>query len=507
MRIAIGQLQVESNTFVLQKADLRHFQSDTLLYGEEILARLRGTHAEMGAFIATLEEAGAELVPTIAAHAVSSGEVPAATFATLRDELVRRLVAAAPLDGVLLALHGAMVVEGDYDGSGALLAAVRAAVGPRVPIVTTLDMHANVTRRMVEQADALVGYDTYPHVDMEGTGLRGARLLLRAVRGEVAPVVAFAKAPMIVPAEGGATRDQPMAGLLAAAKQLERQPGVLSASLFPVQPWMDLPDTGFSAVVVVDGAARAARAEEEARALARQAWEARHQFRVELLPVDEAIQRALALDGGPVVLSESADGTGAGSPGDSVAVLQRLLALGVKERCLVSVVDPPAVAKAMAAGVGSTVTVSVGGALDPRYSTPVQITGRVRTLFDGRFVFTGPEFTGTEGNMGRAAVIQTGSIFVLAMEQPTFTIDPAYYRAVGLEPREAKIVVVKSALQFRDGYGPFARAMWLVDTPGPSTANLKRLSWRKIPRPLYPFDDDFAPAIQSAAGRAGPAPG
>src|SRR5581483_5084637 len=176
--------------------------------------------------------------------------------------------------------------------------------------------------------------------------------------------------------------------------------------------------------------------------------------------VDDAIRRALAGAGGPYVLSESADGTGAGSPGDSVAVLERLLALGVTERCLVSVVDAPAVRAAMAAGVGREVDVSVGGTLDPRYTRPVRVRGRVRLLSDGRYVFTGSEFTGTEGNMGHAAVLQVGSISVLAMSQPTFTIDPAFYRAVGLEPRDAKIVVVKSALQFRDGYGPFARAMW-----------------------------------------------
>ncbi len=275
------------------------------------------------------------------------------------------------------------------------------------------------------------------------------------------------------------------------AKQLEQAPGILSTSLFAVQPWLDVPDIGFSALAVVDGPERAPSASEALRRIVRTAWEARHRFDAELLDVDDAIRRALALDGGPIVLSESADGTGAGSPGDSAAVLARLLALGVQERCLVSVVDAPAVAAAIAAGVGTEITVPVGGTLDPRYSTPVEITGRVRVISDGRFVFSGSEFTGTEGRMGRAAVIQAGSISVLVMEQPAFTIDPAYYRSVGLEPRDAKIVVVKSALQFRDNYGPFAREMWVVDTSGPSTANLGRLTWEHIPRPLFPFDDDF----------------
>lgn len=503
MRIAIGQIQVESNTFVLQKADLSYFRSTHLLYGDEITGRLGGTHAEVGGFLDILGGAGAEIVPTVAAHSVSSGVVPRETFETLQSELLARLAAEASIDGVLLALHGSMVVEGDHDGEGALLASVRELVGPNLPLVATLDLHANVTEQMVKHATALVGYDTYPHVDLYETAVRGARLLLSAVRGEADPVAVFAKAPMIVPAEGMSTRDGPMADLLADAKRVERKPGILSTSLFAVQPWLDVYDTGFSAVVIADGPARAPDAEMEARALATRAWELRRRFDAPLLDVDDAIHRALATDGGPIILSESADGISAGSPGDSVAVLERLLALRVAERCLVCVVDPPAVASAIGAGVGSEITVPVGGTLDPRYSAPVVITGRVRLLSDGRFVFLGTEFTGTETSMGPAAVIEVGSISVLVMGRPVFTIDPSFYRSVGLEPRDAKIVVVKSALQFRDNYGPFARAMWVVDTPGPSTANFARLEWQNVQRPLFPFDDDFVPEIKSAVGMGG----
>ena len=183
-------------------------------------------------------------------------------------------------------------------------------------------------------------------------------------------------------------------------------------------------------------------------------------------------------------------------------MLERFLALGVRKSCMVTVVDAPAVARAIEAGVGNGVTVSVGGTLDPRYSRPVAIAGRVRVLSDGRFTFSDQKSRGTEGRMGRAAVIEVGAISVLATERPAFTVDPAFYRSVGLEPRDAKIVVVKSALQFRDGYGPFAKAMWVVDTAGPSTANFKRLAWQHVSRPLFPFDDDFEPAIRSGTGRA-----
>jgi microcystin degradation protein MlrC len=287
---------------------------------------------------------------------------------------------------------------------------------------------------------------------------------------------------------------------MAEAKRLEARPGVLAVSIFPVQPWLDIPDTGFSVMAVADGRRRAAEIEPMVRQLAWQAWESRRRFAVDLLPVDEAIRRALAAEGGPFVLSESADSTGSGSPGDSAHVLERLLALGVRERCLVTVVDAPAVAQAIGAGVGQTVTTTVGGTLDPRYNRPVPVTGRVRVLTDGRFVSSDKKSAGVEFQMGRGAVIEAGRIAVLVTERPAFTFDPALYRSVGLEPRDAKVVVVKSPLQFRDGYGAMAKACWVVDTPGPSTARLERLAWHNRSRPLFPFDDDFEPEIRAVLG-------
>src|SRR5262245_55042438 len=500
MRIAIGQFMEESNTFVRQRADLAHFRATQLLYGEEIVERLRGTRAEVGGFLDVLGPAGVEVIPTVAANAVSSGPVTRATFDHIRNALLQHLAAAGPVDGVLLALHGAMVLEDAPDGEGELLAAVRKVIGPAVPLVATLDLHATITPRMVQEADALVGYDTYPHIDLYATGAKAATLLLRAVRVEIEPVTLFARSPMLVPAEGMGTDDQPMAGLMAEAKRLQARPGVLAVSLFPVQPWLDIPDTGFCVMAVADGARRAAEIEPMVRQLAWQAWERRRAFAADLLTVDEAIRHALASEGGPFVLSESADSTGSGSPGDSTHVLERLLALGVRERCLVTVVDASAVSQAIAAGVGADVATAVGGTLDPRYNRPVAITGRVRILSDGRFISSDKKSAGVEFHMGRAAVIEVGRIAILVTERPAFTFDPALYRSVGLEPRDVKIVVVKSPLQFRDGFGSFARACWVVDTPGPSTARVERLTWPHRSRPLFPFEDGFEPEIRAVMG-------
>ena len=192
-RIAIGQFMEESITFVRQRADLEHFRNNQLLSGRDVLEKLRGTRAEVGGFLAVLEPAGVEVVPTVAANCVSSGPVPRATFDAITGDLLARLAAAGPVDGVLLALHGSMVLDDDPDGEGALLAAVWKQVGPGVPVVATLDLHAYLTARMVDEADALVGYDTYPHVDLYETGVKAANLLLRTLRGEVRPVTLLAR--------------------------------------------------------------------------------------------------------------------------------------------------------------------------------------------------------------------------------------------------------------------------------------------------------------------------
>jgi microcystin degradation protein MlrC len=236
VRIAIGQFMEESNTFVRQRADLEQFRATQLLYGDEILPRLRGTRAEVGGFLDVLGPAGVEVIPTVAANAVSSGPVTRSAFDHVKDAILERLAAAGRLDGVLLALHGAMVLEDAPDGEGELLAAVRKAIGPAVPLVATLDLHATITARMVEEADALIGYDTYPHIDLYETGAKAATLILRAARGEVRPVTLFARAPMLVPAEGQGTSNQPMAGLMAEAKRLRPGPASSPSRSSPSSP-------------------------------------------------------------------------------------------------------------------------------------------------------------------------------------------------------------------------------------------------------------------------------
>lgn len=491
MRIAIGELKQETNTFAPTPTELEHFRNWHLWHGDEVIANARDTNCEIAGFIDVCESAGHELLPTIAAFALSSGAVTPHAYETLHDDLLARLAALQPFDAVLLALHGAMVVEGEDDADGATIEAVRELIGPETPFVVSMDLHANLTRRCVAHADAIVGFRTSPHIDLRDTGQRAARVLVRWLAGEVRPVMSAVKIPMVTPASTHVhSLPGPFQRLMDASAAAETGK-VLSTTVFAVQPWLDIAEMGFATVAVTDGDPELA--ERVACDLAEQAWAERDAFmETTLVPPAEAIRRALARDDGPVVLADLADGTGAGSPGDATAVIAALLEADPPETALVCVRDPEAVEAALAAGVGAEIDVMVGGKLDNVYNRPVRFAGVVEFAGPASFRFGGGGYTGVEMAMGPSAVVRHNNIRLLIVGRSVFTVDPEMYRAVGLEPAEARIVVVKSHIQFRAGYDPIAAEIILLDTPGMSTDHLERLDFRRIPRPLFPFDEGIA---------------
>jgi microcystin degradation protein MlrC len=488
MRILVASIMHEGNTFAPTPTTLAHFEEGGLYAGNTIVDIFRGTNTELGGFIDSAERAEIDLVPLLAAAAVPSGPLTREAFETLRDRLLTGLRADPAPDGVLLALHGALVADGYPDGDGEILAAVRAIVGPAIPIVATLDMHANLTERMVRSADALIGYDRLPHTDAGEKGAKAATLLWAMIRGTVRPTMAWQKVPMLATPENTHTLFGPLAELVAAAKEIEREPGILSTSIFPVHPWLDVPELGWATLVVTDR--QPALAEEKARALAELAWSRRHELAVELVPVAVAIERALALPEGPAIFANSADNTGGGAPGDNTAVLAGLLAAELPEPALLTIVDPVAVEQAVQAGVGNQVTLEVGGRFDNVFCQPIPLTATVRTISDGRYRYRGTSFTGIEVNMGRTVVLQIGKIQLVTCSLKSMTIDPALYRSVGMEPASARIVVVKTASGFRSGYANLARAIYILDTPGFCPPNLQSLRYIRAPHPIFPLDGE-----------------
>lgn len=500
-KVMIAQFQQESNSFSPLTSGLELFRSGVYAEGERIVGLYRGTRTEISGFLTALGEAGADVVPVVAAHAVSSGPLRQETFDAVLGAMAQAWERHGPADGILLCMHGAMLLEPDRDATGLFLERLRELAGERAAIVATLDLHANATARMAAAADALVGYHTYPHVDLFETGAKAAKLLLRIVRGEVRPAAALVKLPMIVSGEKAQTTGEPMRSLIALLGQAEAEPGVLAASLFQMQPWLDVADAGCAVYAVADG--DESLAGRVAARVAQPFWDARERLLAELTPLSEAVEAALAAPSGPVVLADSADGTGSGSPGDSTAILRELLRCGTERRCYLTVVDPETVARATEVGVGNLAEFAIGGKIDTRHHAPVCATARVKLLGDGEFTFKGPQFTGATHHMGRTAVLAIGGIRVVAMEKPAFNWDPELYRSVGLEPRDAQVVVVKSPTAFRANYEAMASAIYVVDAPGASSANLQRMPFARLPRPLFPFDADcpFEPQPALFAGR------
>ena len=486
MRFFVAMLAHETNTFSTISTDRALFEAHDLRYGGEILEAFRGTGTCLGGMIDGAAGGQVTLVPSLAAAASPAGRVTKAFYAEARDRLLADLRAAGALDGVLLDLHGAMVVEGLDDGEGDLLRAVRATVGT-LPIAVTLDFHANVTRAMVEAATLLHGYKTYPHVDMEARGREATARLADVVAGRLRVTVAHRQPPLLPPIAGQLTTRGPMRRLYDLADAMERRPGVVSVSVFAGFPLADIHDAGLSVYVVTndDQALADALADE----LAAAAWAMRHDFLHTALPVRDAVARGLALDGRAVVLADIADNTGGGAAGDTTEILRELLRVGARPATVACLWDPEAAATCVAAGVGATVTLPVGGKVDPAHGAPVTVTGRVRTLSDGRFVYRGPMMRGVEGRLGPTAVLDVNDLKIILISLRRQTLDPEMLRFVGIDPLAEKLVVVKSSIHYRAAFEPIARAILEVDAPGLSSSNLGRFPFTRVRRPIFPLDD------------------
>lgn len=486
-RIAVGSLFTECNHFGGQPIDLAMFARYELRYRQEILDCHVGT---VGGMLEVLRVAPVSIAPLLVASTCPGGPLTAACYAELKGALLEELEAALPVDGVLLALHGAAAAETAGDLEGDLLAAVRRVAGDSVPLVATLDLHAHVTTEMVRNATALVAWETYPHKDAFSTGQRGARILLRVLLEGLRPVMAMAKVPVVVAAILGHTEGPgPFADVMRLAKSFEQQPGVVSTSAFLVHPYLDLPDMGGGGLVITDG--HRDQAIRLAGQIAREYWHRRFELSPTVHSPRVAIEQGRALDGGPVLLVETADCCGGGAAGDAVAALRALLTTPFEGRALAPVVDPVAADACHAAGIDASVTVSLGHRIDPRWGEPLTVAGTVRALGTGTFTYTGGIWEGQQGNMGPSAVLEVGPISVLITTHATYDWADEQYRALGLDASQAKFVVVKNPMNHRLAYAGIARAALILDTPGPTPAILNSVSFRQLRRPFFPLDADI----------------
>lgn len=498
MRYAVGTLSLECNTFSPERTDREYFERNGyLLFGEQVLDYHARVKNELSGFLDVCRRRDVEVHPTCAAWAVPHGPVESATYEYLKREFVTRIQEAGPIDGVYLSLHGSMVVEGLDDPEGDLLEAVKRLIGDR-PLVASLDFHANVTARIVRNADILVGYNSFPHTNTYETGQKAGRLAcdFHGQIGDLRRV--FIKIPVIAPMEKLLVLgDGPMARIVHDMERWEAEDGILAMSFFLVQPWLDIQEMGCS-VVGVARKEQVGLVQTELTRVAVGFWNQRKEFfDFPFYSPEEAIRQGLASDDQPILLVEPADNAGAGATGDSTYILQALLGMKVAAPSLLPIVDPEAVEACIRAGVGIAVELFVGGKINKRYSQPVKVRGTVRTIADGRYRYTGPVYHGVGTSMGRTVVLEVNdNILVELTELPVFTLDPEHYRCVGLFPERMKFVVVKSAGSFRASYDNIAKRMYYLDTPGISSSNIPSLPFtRVVTHNIYPYNEtlEFRP--------------
>jgi len=494
MRIAIAQVSQETNTFSPISCTIKDFEQSGLYYDKDLLKKMKGK-AEIGAFLDVVKEEklDVELFPILRAVGHAGGRVETSVLKFFEEKLVEGLKKALPLDGVFFALHGAASAEEYDDLEGYLLSAVRGVIGYEIPIVSSLDHHANITKRMIELTDLMVGYETQPHNPYE-TGRKSAQLFFSLLKGNFKPTLAWEKIPLIVghherldTAEG-----EPMKEWFDLARKLEKETGVISISNFPMQPWLDIQEAGMTTLVYTDQ--KPELASKLTAKLANKAWELRERFwKSDRLSPKEAIKYAVNAKEGPIILSDPADTVFGGAPGDSTCILKEMLRQKIKCIALIPMYDPEVYHQAVQAGLGSELTVKVGGSVGRAYYDPIEVTGKISGISKG---FEVDPTKGGKPDIGISPfivqrgtiILEVGSIKLLISESRLMAgFHPDIYRYFGIEPAEAKMIVMKTGSNFQF-YEPIMKELIRVDCPGVAQADLTKFEWNRAPRPIYPID-------------------
>lgn len=476
-RIAVVGAYHETNTFSPISTEWSSFQRR--YHAAELVDAFDGTRTVVGGFLDGCEELTLDVVPIFAAYATPSGTVTEQAFENLTAALRGALEAADRVDGVLVELHGAMVVEGTADPEAEVLALIRGR-WPDAPVACVLDLHANVTAPRLADADFLTGYRTNPHVDTYQRGLAAARRLSMMLDSGERGHRAHRGAPVLTAPVAQRTDAEPLRVLLQLAGELEQIPGIWDVTVHAGYAYADVPHlgVGFS---VTSSADRADEAERIAERLAALTWERRDSFSQPLIDAKQALSQALRSPG-CVAVSDTGDNINGGSPGDGTWLLHE--ALTHDARTLASICDPTAVETLRAAGLGARVALALGGRMAPSSGEPLQVEGLVRHLGDGRFTNTGPMATGATVSMGSTAVVSCEALDLLVQQLPVQPNDPAMFRSVGLSPEDYDVVLLKGAAAVRAGWAPVVTGFVDAATPGVTDSDLARLEYHNAPANL-----------------------
>jgi microcystin degradation protein MlrC len=493
-RIFIAGFKHETNTFSILPTDIAAYRARALHFDDEIVPTYTGTNTEIGGFLSACDRNGWTPVPSVVADATPSGKVTGDAYDTITRHLLTTLEKNKPIHGVLLQLHGAMVVEGRLDGQADLLEQIRACAGPDVPIAVTLDLHANVSDKLASLCDIMVSYRSYPHTDQGETGERCAALLERVLAGEIKPVTSVARRPQLDGVDHGRTTSPgAMLEAIAMGDALCRQHGFYDCSINAGFPWADVYESGPSVLIIAeqDNPHVVGALEEIADFI----WSTRGQISVQHVDAAEAIAQARKLAsagkaaGKPFVIADFADNPGGGGYGDSTGVLRALIDADLQHVAYSSLYDPISVAMCKQAGVGASLQLAIGGRFAPALGEPIAVQAVVESLHVGRVVLQGPMSTGLTVSLGDTAVIKVGGVQIVLASNRAQNYDRQFFSAFGIDPEAQQLLCVKSAQHFRADYGPIASGIAVVDEGGGICSHrLDKLVYENVRRPVWPLD-------------------
>ena len=491
-RIGLGGLWHESNTFNPQSMTLDDFTRGDKIFshwlrGKEIVDKFQHEENHTGGAVkALLERADVEIVPLVCAGTTPGGPISDQAYERLLNDMLTAIGDAGKLDGLVFANHGAMVTESIKDADGDMLKNVRNLVGPDIPISVALDFHANISRDVISHADIVVVYKRYPHIDRHETGYKAAELLAKTVAGEIMPQMAFIKLPIMPGLLKQLTEQEPMKSINNMLYAAEDESDILSCSLAGGFPYADVPQASSSIIAISNG--DKTQAESCARRIAETYWNRRHEFKNELISPEEAVSAAALEKDGPVLLVDTGDNIGGGTPADGTLLLRLLY-----ERNMPGVViihDPSAVNSCIKAGIGEDITIAIGGKFLTVQGGPVKVSGRIRTLFEGRYFETGIPDQGLPESFHPMALLIADNLKIILTTHRLIPEELAQLRAMGVTPEEEKLIVVKAAVAWREFYGTIAKRVFLVATPGYTSINPNHFKFRHLTRPLYPLDEE-----------------
>ena len=496
-RVLSGEIAHETNTFSVKPTTMESYRARLYWRGAEIAENMAGTACEVAGHIAAAERHGWELVQPIAARATPSGKTPAEVWARLSGELLAacddQSRDGASFDGVILALHGAMVTEDCDDAEGDLLARLRARIGPEVPVAITLDLHANVSDEMAQHANIIIPFRTYPHIDQFEVAGEAGDLLERAMAGEIAPRALVRRAAVLDGLNGGRTQDGPMPRLLERTREtVADQPGVLAVGLCAGFTLGDVAFCGPSVTLIGDG--DDPRFDPIAQGFADEIWATRAEKTFRSMSIAEAIAAARAVPvgdgGGPLVVADHTDNPGSGAYGDSVRILEAMIEANLADAAFGVICDPDAVAACAAAGQGAEISLDLGSRIDPGlYGPPLRFAGTVERLSDGVFTCDGPMLRGERRSMGPTAVLRCGGVRAIVASNNLQVTDLQSFISQGIDPRTAAVIGVKSIHHFRAAFGPIARDVVLADSGSLASEDVRNFDYKKLRRPIWPLDE------------------